>query len=439
MMNPDKVRLNKVLTVALLWGLLAASFAIRYALSVVAPTLMKLYGISPKTMGYVLSGWNWSVTISTLFVGPIIDRFGVWATLGVASGVWGLATVALPAAHAPLPLFLMRAIFGAGQSLLLPGIAYAVSRWFGSQERAWAIAAVFSASQLGAAAGGTSAAFILSRLGWQAVFYCIGSGSLLLTLAWFYFYPDKTVGKGVALDSGQSQSGSQPRIPAHHGIAGMGSLISLLRYRSTWGMALGQFGYIYAYYFFISWLPGYLILERKMTLLKSGIIGALPFWVGMISTLGGGWLGDSLIRRGVRPTVSRKSIIGIALAMGTILVIAAGFSKETWLAVTLLILCMAFIKTPVGSVNALPIDLAPATLVGTLSAIQCFFGDAGGLVATVATGYIVDFTGSFIGAMVAAGGMALCGAICYVFVMGNLDRPMFYEATAGKAEAALHH
>ena len=37
----------------------------------------------------------------------------------------------------------------------------------------------------------------------------------------------------------------------------------LLRYRTTWGVMLGQAGYLYIYYVFATWLPGYLTLERN--------------------------------------------------------------------------------------------------------------------------------------------------------------------------------
>ena len=293
-MNHHGDRNKKAITLALLWGAMLWSFIIRYALGVVAPTLMATYHISPKAMGYILSGWNWTNTAPQLFVGPMIDRFGVWISFGIGSGIWTLSTLALPIASTALSLFLMRALFGLGQSLLFPGIVSSVSHWFTSKERARAVAVIFSASQLGLAIGAPIAAFILARVGWQAVFYWIGGGSLLITLAWFCFYPDKR----IAPQSNRATNDEQ-RVPWS----------SLLRHRSTWGIAIGHMGYLYAFFFFVSWFPSYLVLERKMTILRSGLIGALPFWVGILGTLGGGWLGDYLIKRGVSRTGSWKSIL----------------------------------------------------------------------------------------------------------------------------------
>lgn len=406
-LSHDKERRNKTIVLSLLWLAMLVSFVIRYAMGVVAPTLMKLYGISPKTMGYILSGWNWTITAPQFIVGPIIDRFGVWASFGVGSAIWGLSTAALPIAATAMSLFWMRAVFGLGQSVVFPGTAASVSQWFGAKERARAVAFVFSASQVGLSIGGTIAAFVLYRFGWQAVFYCIGGGSLLMTVAWLCFYPRKlSVSRSLRAGNGGEQRGAW---------------LSLFRHRSTWGIAFGHMGYLYAYYFFVSWLPGYLILERKMTLLKSGIIGSLPFWVGMLGTLGGGWLGDYLIRRGVSTTVSRKSILGAAMTASTVMVIAAAFVERNWLAVTFLTLCVGCLRMATGSGNAVAIDLAPPSLVGSLASIQNFFGSIGGLLAPIVTGYIVQSTGSFVGALITAGGMALFGAISYVFLMGKVE------------------
>src|SRR5205823_709526 len=106
-------------------------------------------------------------------------------------------------------------------------------------------------------------AYLLDRVGWHGVFYGIGGASLLFTLCWSLFYPDKRIGVPT-LPSGRRQKVGVARVP----------LSVLLRYRSTWGIAFGQMGNLYAYFFFMSWLPGYLILEKKMSVLKTGIVAS---------------------------------------------------------------------------------------------------------------------------------------------------------------------
>jgi len=406
-MGSESSRSHKLLTVGFYWAGWVFSYAIRYALGIVAPILMQLYHISPQTMGYVLSGWNWSYTGGMLIMGPLVDRFGGWIVTGAGSLLWGLTTVALPLASLPSSLFSIRLLFGLGHSMLIAATAASVSREFGSKERARAVAFAYSGNQVGLAAGATVAAFILVRSGWQAVFYWMGGSSLMLSVAWFFFYPDRRIGTRT----------SQPKSSLR-----ASSWLDFFRHRSTWGIALGQMGYLYALGVFVSWLPGYLVLERKMTLLKSGIVSALPFWVGLLGTLAGGWLGDYLVQRGVTTTRSRKGIIGTGLTAATLLVSSAAFVKQDWLAVTLLTLCVGCLRMTTASANSLPIDLASRSTVGTLSSIQNFFGNIGAVLAPIITGYLVNSTGSFTIALVVAGGLALFGAVAYLFVLGDLEQ-----------------
>jgi len=237
----------------------------------------------------------------------------------------------------------------------------------------------------------------------------MGGTSLLFTLAWFVFYPDKRIGPGAAQPSS---------------VRPWTSWLALFTHRSTWGIALGQTGYLYALGVFVSWLPGYLVLERKMTLLKSGMVSALPFWVGILATLAGGWLGDYLVKRGVSTTRSRKGIIGTGLIAATIFVSAAALVQQAWLSVAFITLCVGCLRMTTASVNALPIDLALRSAVGALSSIQNFFGNIGAVAAPIVTGYLVSSTGSFAIALVVAGAMATVGAAAYIFLLGDLERDL---------------
>jgi MFS family permease len=410
-MNNHRTRSAKFLTVGFYWAAWVFSYAIRYALGIVAPVLMQVYHIPPKTMGYILSGWNWSYTSGILVMGPLVDRFGAWIVTGAGSVLWGLSTVALPLAGDPSSLFLMRLLFGLGHSVLIAATAASISREFGGKERARAVAVAYSGNQVGLAAGATVAAFILVQVGWKAVFYWIGGTSLLFTVAWFVFYPDKRIGTSAVQPGPARTDGARP----------WNSWLAFLNLRSTWGIALGQMGYLYALGVFVSWLPGYLVLERKMTLLKSGIVSALPFWAGILATLAGGWLGDHLIKRGVSTTRSRKSIIGTGLIAATLFVSFAAVAQQAWLSVALITLCVCCLRMTTGSVNALPIDLALGSGVGALSSIQNFFGNIGAVSAPIVTGYLVSSTGSFTTALVVAGAMAAFGAAAYLFILGDLE------------------
>lgn len=96
MENSERNRRQKWQVAGLCWGALTMVSMIRIAMAVVAPTLMETYAISPATMGYILSGWNWAYVPCQLIMGPVVDRFGSWMVMGLGAGAWSLATIALP-------------------------------------------------------------------------------------------------------------------------------------------------------------------------------------------------------------------------------------------------------------------------------------------------------------------------------------------------------
>jgi ACS family D-galactonate transporter-like MFS transporter len=393
--------------VSLFWGVQVITDVIRVSLAVVAPTLMTLYGISPGTMGLVLSGWQWTYVGFLPLAGPIVDRFGAWMVLGVGSGVWGLATLALPlAGGSVVALFLLRALYGVGHCVRFPAQAWSVVRWFKPNERATAVGLCFSGGQVGLAVGTMISAFMLTQLGWQSVFYVIGFVSLLFTALWLVVYPERKIGRQMAMPEVQS-SGDEARV----------SWSSLWRHRSVWGIILGQLGYLYAYFFFMTWWPSYLMMERHLTIPETGLFASLPFLMGIFGTLGGGWMGDFLIRRGFSRTASRKTMIGTGLTLVTLTMAAAAVAPQTWLSVTLLTLCMGCMRLITASANSAPMDLAPPNLVASLTAIQNSIGTISSLLVAILTGYIVEVTGTFVPALLLAGGMALMGAISYVVVV----------------------
>ena len=372
---------------------------------------MTLYNISPEAMGFVLSGYSWSYLAGLPLIGIIVDRFGPLLVMGFGSIVWGLSTLALPLTTTVVGLFIMRALFGIGHCMMIPAGAVSIRDWVGSHQRALAVGLIFSGGTIGLAIGSPSASFLLQHLGWETPFYAGGAATLIFTVLWFTLYPKETPpGRSLAGEKGDEPETEKIRVP----------WLALLRHRTTWGMVFSQVGYLYVYFFFITWLPGYLRIERGMTILDTGMVASLPFLMGIAGTVGGGWLGDFLIRSGVSKNSARKGMIVGGMMGATFFVVAAAFTAQTWLAVTLLTLCMGSLRMTTASSNSLSIDLAPKNALASLASIQSIGGNIGGLMAPILTGYIVGATGSFVGTLVFAGGMATFSAASMLFLVGHI-------------------
>ncbi len=165
---------------------------------------------------------------------------------------------------------------------MIPAGQRVIRESFPANERTRAVGAFFGGNKVGLALGIPFSAVVYQTLGLPWVFYLTG----LLAIIW------------LALFLAVYRTGGAPMTSERI------DWTQLLRYRTRWGMMLGNAGYLYMYYVFATWLPGYLVLQRHLSFLNSGFIGTLPFIVGFFVTIFGGWLCDVLLARGVRRTTS---------------------------------------------------------------------------------------------------------------------------------------
>ena len=111
-----------------------------------------------------------------------------------------------------------------------------------------------------------------------------------------------------------------------------GSLLN----RNLLGICLGFFCFDYYWYVLVTWLPDYLVTVRHLSVVQAGFYASLAFFTFGVAEPIGGWIADSLIRRGWDETRTRKGIVTGAFFMGLFL-IAAMRASSTPMAIGLLI------------------------------------------------------------------------------------------------------
>src|SRR6185312_13290631 len=205
------------------------------------PQLIKLYHYTPAQVGLLQSIFNWAFTASLLAAGPLTDRIRPRRSYPLGVGTWSLATAlcSLTKAFAPLAGFL--ALLGMGESLMIPSGARVIRETFDKKHRAFAVGTFFAGNKIGLTLGIPFASVVLVNWGWEWVFYTTGTLGLLWIGWWLAIY------RGAPPAAAGKPDEAQANI----------RWATLLRYPTTWGVMLGQAGYLYIYYVFATWLPGY--------------------------------------------------------------------------------------------------------------------------------------------------------------------------------------
>jgi MFS family permease len=246
------------------------------------------------------------------------------------------------------------------------------------------------------------------------MFIVVGIAGIIIALVWFVLYRDPaarnlTETEARYLLDGEDSSAGQS--------VSFAEWRQLFRFRTTWGMIFGNFGSGYMIWLYAAWLPGYLEIQRHMTIAHTGVIAAIPYVFGFIGSLFGGWACDRLMHAGLSPINSRKVPIIIGMIGMATFTVAAALAPGNTTAVGCIAVAMFLGNMSGATIWALAVVAAPAKGVGSLGGMQNFGGFLGGALAPMVTGFIVQVTESFVPALILAAVVGIGSALIYLIVV----------------------
>ncbi len=369
------------------------SFFDRGNLAVAAPILARELGLSPWSLGVLLSAFFWTYALFQIVSGWAVDRFQVRLAYAVGFLLWSLATLGTGLVSSFAGLLVMRFLLGIGESVTYPASSRILAAVFPENRRGLANALVDLGARIGPAAGTFAGALLVASIGWRGLFFITGGLGLLWLVPWAITAPrvlEQTPGvQAPELSWGQ-----------------------LLRSKSVWGTCGGLCGANYSWYFILTWLPSYLVRERHFSLNSLAYWGALPFVLMAVSSLGGGILADRLISRGSPAVKVRKRFLVTGLLLTAVFMPTVLIPRVELAVAGLLIACFTF-GIYASNLFALTQALAGAGAAGRWTGIQNACGNLAGIVSPMLTGWIVDRTGVFTLAFVCAGAACLAGAASF--------------------------
>ena len=391
----------------------AINYLDRQTLAIGNPEIRSELGLDVAQMGYLLSAFSLSYAFSQLPTGGLVDRVGPRTLLGVGLAIWSLAQGAAGFVNGYAQFLYARIVLGIGEAPQFPTGARVVSNWFNVRDRGLPTGIFNSASTLGPALAPPLLTWLMLGWGWRAMFIAMGVMGVLAAIIWYLIYRDPGDAGVSEADKAAIREGEPPRT---EGVS-FGQWLRLFRFRTTWGMVLGFFGTVYLIWLYLTWLPGYLEIERHMSIMKTGIYASVPYVFGFIGSIVGGAISDWLAARGHTPMMSRKIPIIGGLAGMALFTIPAAFTDSWQLALFFIGLAVFCGNVSSATSWALVTAAAPPNYVASIGSIQNFGGYLGGTLAPALTGVIVYNTGSFVPALIVGAAIALCSALVYTFVV----------------------
>ncbi len=386
----------------------------RATLAVANPLIRHDLGFGVADMGLLLSAFLWSYAFAQLPTGALVDRLGPRRLLSLGLTVWSLAQFVGGLVGSFGQFFGARLALGIGEAPQFPTGARVVRDWFNVRGRGTATGVFNCASTLGTAIAAPLLTFLMLSFGWRWMFMIMGIAGLIVALVWFLIYRDPA---DMALDASEQAYLMEDEPATGRGRVTFREWSTLFGCRTTWGMILGYFGTIYLTWVYTAWLPGYLEMERHMSVARTGWAAAIPAVFGVVGGLTGGWLADALVRRGLSPINSRKYPMSVSLLGMAVFTVLAAQTGSNTLAITYISAAMFLGYVSSSTAWAMASVAAPANCTASLGSIQNFGGYLGGALAPTVTGFIVQSTGSFVPALMVGAGIGVFSAIAYFIVI----------------------
>lgn len=391
------------------------SYMDRGTLAVGNPLIRADLGLSVAQMGVLLSAFLWPYAFFLLAAGPLVDRVKPRRVLTAALVVWSIAQGAAGFVGSYAQFIILRALLGVGEAPVFPTALRVTKDWYHERDQAFSVGIWNGSSSFGTAISPVLLTPIMLLYGWRWMFMFMAVVGFVFAGIWYAMYRDFDSDR-LHTDDHRYLYGEGGSAPVEHAVQ-VSVWRRLFRFRATWGLIFGFFGNVYVGWMFTAWLPGYLEIQRHMSIPKTGLVASIPFLFGFLGSIAGGWAADQLTRRGMTPIASRKwlTVVGmVAMAVGTIV---AAETASNVIAVGSISVALFFALSSAGTSWALSASCAPPGFAASLGAIMDFGGFIGGALAPMITGMVVQVTGSFTPALLVAGAIGLVSSLVYLLVI----------------------
>ena len=359
----------------------------RSVFGVVAPMIREQFDIGDADYGLITSGFLLAYGIGQLISGPLIDRLGTKRAFSLAAVFWSVATILHALGRGLWSFFALRILLGLAEAANFPAASKAVAQWFPANERSTAVAIFMLGAGLGAIITPPLTVWTLQTLGWQWAFIIPGSLGLVWVFLWqrWYHLPEthptiEPTEKALILEQRSNQQSQ-------------GSWTALLSYREFWGILIARVVSDFPFYFFLFWLPQYLIDVRGFDLRAIAMFAWLPWVAADLGALTGGSLSSALVTRGFTINRARKTVIWLGAVLVALAVIPAYYTASSALALALICFGLFAIQVKGSVFFTLPTDLFPADRVATVWGVFGAVGSLGGSLLGLLAGYLIQEAG----------------------------------------------
>jgi MFS transporter, ACS family, solute carrier family 17 (sodium-dependent inorganic phosphate cotransporter), other len=384
----------------------------RVNMSVAAVAMRGQFGWNQEVKGTVLGAFFVGYLLCMLPAGWIANRYGGRRVLAGAVIWWSAFTVLTPlaASVSVSALIAARIGLGMGEAAMMPAAYGLFGYWVPAAERTRATAFLLSGISLGQIAGFAATGALTQRFGWPLSFYLFGVLGLVWGAIWL-----KNVEERPRDDSRMSSAerALYAETPTSQPLTGSAAWRLLARRPAVWAYIVTHFATTWSLYMLLSWLPSYFREALGLSIQNAGLYAAAPWIVNLVVSNSVAYVADKLVARGTGVLLVRRMlIVGGLLGLAAFL-LALREVRSPELALALICVATGFLAVILCGLAPNTLEIAPnhaSLLMGVSNTIATLPGVFG----VVATGWLVQVTGTYAAAFLLAASVAIAAALVYL-------------------------
>jgi MFS family permease len=389
----------------------------RGAVPTAVPLIQHDLHLDNEQVGRLLSAFFWVYAFIQVPVGWLAERYGAHRVLAAGLVVWATATMLMGITSSFAMLIALRMMLGLGESAGFPCVSKLLASVVPVKGLGQANGIVAFGYLIGPGAGIFAAGLLIDHFGWRGTFLVFGLVSLLWLLPW----------SAVKL----------PKLATARSDASTPTWSMVLQQKGLWGTSLGLFSSNYMWYFILSWLPGYLVKERGFSMHEMEHVATLGYMVNGLSALIIGWGIDRYVARRGSANFAYKLVMVVAHAGAVPCMLGMALGSQS-MAVGAMFGFQVLMGASSPGVYAMSQILAGPRASGRWVGIQNSIGNVSGSISPWITGIIIDRTGHFTLAFIAASIVSVLGIVGWIGMVPKLAPLKWGESpTAAASTGAI--
>ena len=322
--------------------------------------------------------------------GAVYDKVGTRIGFVLSIFFWSVASIMHFFTRGLATLGLFRGVLAVAEAGNWPGAVKNNGEWFPVKERALAQGIFNTGAAVGSIISAPAIAALYEAYGWRWAFVIIGALGLLWIIPWLIINKAQPAKHAWITDEEKEYILSdQPKVdPDALDTSDKMSINEILSFKESWGVLITRFFIEPVWWFFLVWLPIYLVRAYEFNIKDLGAKSWFPYLGAAIGSIVGGMVAKKLLSNNSLDKTRKKIItIGILIALAgiitSILFSLYADSAEMFLLASFIVL-FGF-QFAIGNIQTLPSDLLPSKSVGSLAGLS---GTVGAISVAIVTAIV---------------------------------------------------